>query len=144
MNIEILTATIGIIGVVIGGIIAAIPLLIQESRNHRRWLIEKKIKYLEDEIQELDISREFIIKDLHNLFMGRKFDKNDNLLHSVPMEVIKLFKKVLKNHLDITKSGNLPIGKLSKPEREELLINVSAEFEVKKQELKREIKNLLS
>lgn len=144
MNIEILTGSIGIIGVVVGGVIAAIPLLIQESKNHKRWLIEKKIRYLEDQIQEIDNSKKLIIKDFQNLFIGGKFIENDNLLYSVPIEVIKIFKKCLKNYLDVTVSGDVPIDKLSKFEKEELLMDISASFEVKKQELKKEIKNLLS
>lgn len=137
MNEQILIAIIGLVGAMIGGVITSIPIFIQEYRKQKRWLIEKRIEYLEKQIEEIDKTKKLTLKDLHNVLKGKKFEDNDNFASSVPMEVIDALKKYLPN-------GKTMIRDLSESQKNKIFIEVASTFEKKKIELQKNIKKLLS
>ncbi|MFA6602228.1 MAG: hypothetical protein WCT01_00340 [Candidatus Shapirobacteria bacterium] len=137
MNEQILIAIIGLVGAIIGGLIASVPIFIQEQRNHKRWLIEKKIAYLKDQIEEIDQSKKLSLKDLQTVLKGGKFEDNGNFVSSVPMEVIEAFQKHLPN-------GQTMIRDIPEAKRQEIFIDAATALERKKIELQKNIKKLLS
>ena len=137
MNEQILIAIIGLVGVVVGGFIASVPIFIQEQRNHKRWLIEKKIAYLKDQIEEIDQSKKLSLKDLQTVLKGGKFEDNGNFVSSVPMEVIEAFQKHLPD-------GQTMIRDIPEAKRQEIFIDAATALERKKIELQKNIKKLLS
>ncbi|OQA93726.1 MAG: hypothetical protein BWY24_00329 [Microgenomates group bacterium ADurb.Bin219] len=137
MNEQILIAFIGLVGAIIGGLITSIPIFIQEQRNHKRWLIEKKIAYLKDQIEEIDLSKKLSLKDLQNVLKGGKFEENGNFVSSVPMEVIEAFQKHLPD-------GKTMIRDIPEAKRQEIFIDAATALERKKIELQKNIKKLLS
>jgi len=138
MNEQILVAVIGLTGALIGGVITSIPIFIQEHKKHQRWLVEKKIAYLRDQIEEIDKAKKLTLKDLHNVLKGKKFEDNDNFVSSVPMEVINAFKK----HLPDGKT--IMIRDLSEEKKRDIFNDAATALEKKRTELKKEIKKLLS
>lgn len=138
MNEQMLIVVIGLVGAIIGGIIASIPIFIQEYRKHQRWLIEKKTAYLKDQIEEIDQAKKLTLKDLHNVLKGKRFEDNDNFVSSVPMEVIDVFKR----HLPDGKT--VMIRDLSETKKRDIFNDVASALEEKKIELKREVKKLIS
>lgn len=137
MNEQILIAIIGLVGAIIGGLIASVPIFIQEQRNHKRWLIEKKIAYLKDQIEEIDQSKKLSLKDLQTVLKGGKFEDNGNFVSSAPMEVIEAFQKHLPD-------GKTMIRDIQEAKRQEIFIDAATALERKKIELQKNIKRLLS
>jgi len=137
MNEQILVAVIGLTGALIGGVITSIPIFIQERRKYQRWLIEKKVSYIKDQIAEIDKAKRLTLKDLLNVFKGKKFEDNSNFVSSVPMEVIEAFRKHLPD-------GKTMIRDLSEVKKREIFADAATALEEKRQELKKEIKNLFS
>ena len=137
MNEQALVAVIGLTGALIGGVITSIPIFIQEHKKHQRWLVEKKIDYLKDQIEEIDKAKKLTLKDLQNVLKGKKFEDNDNFVSSVPMEVIDAFRKHLSD-------GKTMIRDLSEEKKRDIFNDAATALERKRTELTKEIKKLLS
>ena len=134
MNEQIFIAVIGLIGAMIGGIVTSIPIFIQEHKKHQRWLIEKKITYLKDQIEEIDKAKKLTLKDLHNVLKGKKFEDNANFVSSVPMKVIDAFRKHLPD-------GKTMIRDLSEKKKRDIFNDAATALEKKRTDLRKEIKN---
>lgn len=143
MNEQILIAAVGFAGVVIGSVISLIVVFIQEVKNHKRWLIDKRITFIENQLLEIEESKNTVLKDLHNIFNGKKFDDNDKFVFSVPFEIISIIKKVFEKYKN-SPDSKIWVKELSDAKKQEIFIDVASALESKKIELKSEIKKLLS
>lgn len=136
MSEVILTALIGLIGVVLGAAITSFVTWRQEVGIHKRWLIEKKVDYLKDEIANIDRIKKTFLHDLQKLMKGEKLGEGIPV-DSVPMEVIEVFHKYLPN-------GKTPLDSISREVQRKIWIDAASALELKKQELEKNIKKLLS
>lgn len=128
---------IGLVGAIIGGIIASIPIYLQEKGVMERWKIERKIAIIERELEELEKVKKLSLKDLNSLFKGGRIADNDDYVLSVPMEIIDLFRKYLPDQ------KQLSISELPKSIKDKLFVESATIFENKTNSLKKEIKKLL-
>lgn len=143
MSEPVIIAAIGLVGAIIGGIITSIPVFIQERSKHKRWVVEKRILFLEDQIKELEQAKKQTLNDLRNLFAGKKFSNNNDFVFSVPMEVIEIFEKVFKEYLSKPESV-VWVKDLTEVKKREIIIDVAAALETKKIELREEIKKMVA
>lgn len=136
MSDSIFTALIGLGGVVIGAALTSYVTWRQESGIHKRWLIEKRIEYLKDEIRKIDKNKATYLNDLQRVMSGEKFGEGMPI-DSVPMEVIEVFQRHLPN-------GNTSLNTLTIELKRKIWTEVAVALENKKQELEKNIKKLLS
>lgn len=137
MSEQFLIAIIGIIGVIVGGILSSIPIYFQEQRNQKRWLIEKKIEYIKELINEINQYKKYNLKGLQNLLKGEKYGNSGDIVSSVPMEVFDAFNKHLSN-------GKTMFRDIPELKKQEIIIDVATALERKKNDLHKSIKELLS
>lgn len=136
MSEVILTALIGLIGVVLGATITSFVTWRQEVGTHKRWLIEKRIDYLKNQISDIDRIKTTFLLDIQKLMRGEKIGEGMPV-DSVPMEVIEVFHKYLPN-------GKTSLDSISLEVQRKIWIEAASALELKKQELEKNIKKLLS
>lgn len=138
-NDQLLLAVLSLAGVIVGGVLASIPIWIQGDKEHKRWLIEKRINNLKDDISEIMREKEKTVKLLREIFYTGKLSQDDNgeVTSTVPMEVFRAIQKHLPE-------GRTNISELSKKKKDEIFIEVATTFERKKIQLQKNIKELLS
>lgn len=136
-------AVISLVGAIIGGAIASIPIFIREYRIHKRWLIEKRMDYLRGEITEIELAKKKVLIDLRNLFSGKKFLENSNFVFSAPIEITRIFKKVFKEY-SLEPESKIWIKNLTEVQKREIITDVVAALEARKIELKNDIKKMIT
>lgn len=122
----------------VGGFLTFIPTWIMAKNEHKRWLIDKKIDYLREELSKISAEKVRAINMLQTFFNGKTFhDDSDGISSLVPMEVLE----VIKKHLP---EGELNFSAISKSKKNLILLDVASAFEYKAIELNKNIKKLLS
>lgn len=138
MTDTVLIAITGFAGVLVGGILASIPQYFQQNNEHKRWLIEKKMELIKEQIAELKAKKGPFLKSMSNLLiLGKKFELDTEFITSIPMKVIDTFKKFLPD-------GKTEISSLTKSKRDEIFIEVATVYEKEIIELEKNLKKLLS
>ena len=123
---------------IIGGFLTFIPTWVMAKNEHKRWLIDKKIDYLREELSKISKEKVRAINMLQTFFDGGTFYGDSGGISSlIPMEVIEAVKKHLPD-------GKTNISTLSKSKKNLILLDVAAAFENKSIELNKNIKELLS
>ena len=134
MTDSVIVAIIGFTGVIIGGVIASVFQFIQLEKEHKRWLIEKRMGLIKEQIVELKTKKGPFLKSMSNMLsLGKRLEVEPEFITSVPMKVIDIFKKFLPD-------GKTDISTLSKLRRDEIFIEVATAYEKEIMELEKRMK----
>lgn len=96
-----------LIGVVIGGLIGSIIPVINLVQEHNRWMRERKLEYLKQERERLNITYVDLLKKISDLVSKDKYslDVATNILLTVPSRVAEEFWKFVSIEQDVTQKS---------------------------------------